>query len=99
MVFSQLLLADYLKRSVAVRHLRNIELRALHAVDLVVTKIGRLDERDLQDIEDCMRKFRLSKSQILRRTKEVQYVGREENYAANLRIAIGRLFGRQVRNR
>lgn len=56
-MFSQFLPSDYLERSLPIRHLRHIDLRALHPVDIVVTKIGRLDERDLQDIAACIRKY------------------------------------------
>jgi hypothetical protein len=44
------------------------------------TKIGRLNERDLQDIESCIRKFNLEKSQIERRARMVQYAGNEKVY-------------------
>src|SRR6266542_6762252 len=61
-VFSQFLPSDYLRRSRKIRPLRNIDLRALHPVDIVVTKIGRLDDRDKEDIRDCIRVFRIRKS-------------------------------------
>lgn len=96
-VFSQFLPSDYLERSLPIRNLRRIELRALHPVDIVVTKIGRLDERDIQDISACIRRFRLKKEAILERARQVTYVGREANYKANLRHVIGRFFGKPKR--
>ena len=89
MVFSQSLPDDYLKRSIAVRtKLKRIDLRALHPVDIVVTKIGRLNERDAQDIEACIRRFKLKKSQIAKRAKTVQYAGNEMVYATNLEYVL-----------
>ncbi|MGD0424903.1 MAG: DUF6036 family nucleotidyltransferase [Candidatus Bathyarchaeia archaeon] len=83
-VFSQILPDDYLERSIKIKKMKRIQLRALHPVDIVVTKIGRLDTRDKQDIEACIKKFKLTKNQISRRAETVSYVGREENYKINL---------------
>ena len=49
------------------RSIGRIKLRALHPVDIVVTKAGRLDERDWQDIEDCIRRFALKRRAIVER--------------------------------
>lgn len=93
MVFSQILPDDYLKKSVPIKtDLRNIKLAALHPVDIVATKIGRLNERDAQDIEMCIKKFGLKKSQIEKRAKLVQYVGNEEAYNINLQKMFANFF-------
>jgi hypothetical protein len=91
-VFSQILPNDYLVRSISVKKTKHICLRALNPVDIVVTKIGRLDTRDIQDIETAIRKFKLRKSQIVKRAKHVEYVGRDENYETNLNYVLGNLF-------
>jgi hypothetical protein len=96
MVFSQILPADYLKKSIPIRtRLKKIELRALHPIDLVVTKIGRLNDRDVQDIELCVRKFGLRKSQVARRRAKVKYVGNEIAYEINLHNALGTFFTKE----
>jgi hypothetical protein len=92
MIFSQILPGDYLKKSILETRMEKIELRALHPLDIVATKIGRLDERDQEDIRDCIQKFRLTKNQIAKRTKQVQYVGREANYQTNLEYVLNRFF-------
>jgi hypothetical protein len=56
--------------------LKKIELTALHPLDLVVTKIGRLNDRDVQDIELCIKKFGLKKNQVASRAAKVEYVGK-----------------------
>lgn len=93
MVFSQVPPEDYLKKARTIdAGMRNIALKALHPVDIVVTKVGRLDERDIQDIEACIRKFKLTKDKIARRGKQIQYVGYEENYKANLGYVLKKFF-------
>jgi len=92
-VFSQILPEDYVEKSIGIKQVGRLELRALHPLDIVVTKIGRLDERDIEVIESCVKKFKLSKSQVLKRARKITYVGREENYEINLQYALKRSFG------
>ena len=91
-VFSQFLPPDYLARSWKVRQLENIDLRALHPVDIVITKIGRLDDRDRQDIRDCIRAFKISKSAIERRASKVEYVGSTENFEYQVQYVLRHFF-------
>ena len=91
-VFSQFLPDDCIKKSVPIRKTKNIDLRALRPVDIVVTKIGRLEPKDKQDIESCIRRFHLTKREIARRAKDVEYVGREENYRINLTYVLDNFF-------
>ena len=84
-VFSQDLPDDYLENSIPVRtKMKNIKLRILDPIDIIVTKIGRLDARDKEDIVACIKKFGITKSQIKKRANQVVYVGREKNYEHNL---------------
>jgi hypothetical protein len=93
MIFSQQLPEDHFKKSILIKTgFKNIMLYALHPLDIVVTKIGRLNERDLQDIKACIEKFGLTKEQIEKRAEHVEYVGREENYTTNLRHVLIKFF-------
>ncbi len=93
MIFSQDLPDDYLDKSSSVKtRMKNIELRTLSPLDIVVTKIGRLDQRDKEDIAACIRKFDLTKEQVAERAKQVDYVGRKENYEINLRHTLENFF-------
>ena len=56
-IFCQTLPNDYIEKSIKIKEFSHISLRALHPVDIIVTKIGRLDERDIQDIETCIREY------------------------------------------
>jgi len=44
-VFCQSLPSDYLDKSIRIKEYSRISLKALHPVDIIVTKIGRLDQR------------------------------------------------------
>jgi len=95
MVFTQQLPDDYVEKSITIKtKLKNIRLRALHPVDIVVTKAGRLSDRDMQDIEACIKKYKLTAGQIEERGKAVQYAGRDESYADSLRKVIKTFFGK-----
>lgn len=93
MILSQDLPDDYLDKSSPVKtKMKNIDLRTLSPLDIVVTKIGRLDLRDKEDIATCIRKFGLTKEQVAERAKQVDYVGREENYEINLTYTLKNFF-------
>lgn len=92
-VFINMLPDDYLKRSKSIKtKLKKIDLRALHPVDIVVTKIGRLDSRDEQDIESCIKKFRLKKDQIKKRAAQLGYTANEKVFQTNLQSVVKKFF-------
>lgn len=94
LIFSQQLPDDHMERSIPIKaRFRNIKLYALHPLDIVVTKIGRLNQRDSEDIEACIRRFGLTKKEVEERAKQVEYIGRDENYRINLRCVLKRFFG------
>jgi len=63
-IFCQTLPNDYLEKSIKIKEFSHISLRAFQPVDIIVTKIGRLNERDMQDIDACIRKGNVSKAEI-----------------------------------
>jgi len=92
-VFITMLPEDYLKRSKPIKtKLKNIDLRALHQVDIVVAKINRLDSRDLQDIESCIKKFKIKKAQIKKRASQLGNVGNDEIFQVNLQSVLKKFF-------
>jgi hypothetical protein len=91
-VFCNTLPDDYLERSSEIRNLSKIFLRALHPVDIVVTKIGRLNDRDIQDIEACILRCNIKKEEIVERAANIIYVGREEDYEYNLQWVMTNLY-------
>jgi hypothetical protein len=93
-VFCQSLPSDYLEKSIKIIEYRHILLKALHPVDIVVTKIGRLNQKDIQDIETCIREFKISKDDITARAALVSptYVPKEEDYLYHLNWVTKKFF-------
>ena len=92
-VFVTVLPGDYLEKSKPIAtNLKNIDLRALDPVDIIITKIARLDGRDEQDIGSCITNFQVTQKQIERRAKDMNYAGNDEVFANNLRTVLGRFF-------
>lgn len=93
LIFSQQLPDDYVEKRIPVEtDYRNIRLYALHPLDIIVSKTGRLNDRDIEDIKVCIRKYKLTREQIRSRATEVEYAGSEENYETNLRYVLEHLF-------
>ncbi|WP_067957038.1 DUF6036 family nucleotidyltransferase [Nitrosopumilus sp. Nsub] len=89
MVFSTMLPEDYLTNSIPLKlNLENIKLYALHPLDIVITKIGRLNDRDIQDIETCIKKHNITKEQIKQRASQIGLAGSEKAYDVNLQIVL-----------
>jgi hypothetical protein len=89
-IFGNQLPDDYLKSSMpAGAGLARIDLRALHPLDIVVTKIERLSDSDMRDIRLCIRNFKLGKSQVSKRAKALQKVGDESRFERNLDYVMG----------
>jgi hypothetical protein len=93
-VFCQTLPNDYLEKSIKIKEFSHISLRALQPVDIIVTKIGRLNDRDIQDIESCIKKCNVSATEIKERALLVlpTFVGAEENYLYHLNWVTERFF-------
>jgi hypothetical protein len=53
-----------------------------------------LDQRDKQDIQACINRFKLRRAQITKRAKQVKYVRRQENYEINLKFVLENFFKR-----
>ncbi|MEM0360612.1 MAG: DUF6036 family nucleotidyltransferase [Candidatus Diapherotrites archaeon] len=93
LVFSQQLPEDYAEKAIPVRKkFEYIELLALSPLDIIVSKIARLSERDWQDIQACIKKAKLSKEQVRKRAEKVEVVGSEEKYKNNLEKVLEELF-------
>jgi hypothetical protein len=93
-IFGITLPDGYLKKSIPIKKFKRIELRALSPIDIVITKIGRLNDRDKQDINSCIKRFRLSENQIRKRANQLQLAGGEEQYRTNLTLILNAVFHR-----
>jgi hypothetical protein len=83
-----------LEKSIKIKEFSHIVLRALQPLDIIVTKIGRLNARDLQDIEACIKKANVSEAEIEERAMLVvqTYVGPEEDYLYHLNLVLEKFF-------
>ena len=88
---------DYLEKSIKIKDFSHIALRALQPVDIIVTKIGRLNARDMQDIEACIKKANVSETEIKERSMLLvqSYVGPEEDYLYHLNLVLDKFFKKQ----
>jgi hypothetical protein len=93
-VFCQSLPDDYLEKSIKIKEYSHISLRALNPLDIIVTKIGRLNQRDIQDIETCIKAYKISKDDIKTRAALVSptYITKEEDYLYHLDWVIKKFF-------
>ena len=91
-IFSEQLPEDYAEKSKEILVLRNITLKALSPVDIVVTKSARLNARDEEDIR-AIAKY-VKKEELVVRFNQVvgTYAGKEEDYRENFEVIVKRYF-------
>ena len=92
-VFVTVLPDDYLEKSRPIAtNLKNIDLRALDPVDIIITKIAMLNKRDEQDIESGITNFQITQKQIERRAKDMNHAGNDKVFVNNLKTVLGEFF-------
>jgi hypothetical protein len=91
-IFSEQLPSDYVDKASEIAELKYITLKALHPVDIIITKAARLNARDEQDIMALSK--RVDKSELIRRFETVvsTYAGRESDYRLHMDIILKRFF-------
>jgi len=91
-IFSEQLPQDYTDKSKEILNFRNISLKALSPVDIVITKAARLNARDEEDIE-AISKY-VEKEELIKRFEDVidSYAGKGEDYRRHIEIILKRFF-------
>ena len=91
-IFSEQLPADYVEKSKEIAKMKNITLKALNPVDIIITKAARFIARDEEDIE-ALSKY-VDKDELIKRFNEVlkSYSGKEEDYKYHFNIILKRFF-------
>jgi len=87
-VFMVTLPADCVERSKLVRRMEQIELRHVDPVDLIVSKLGRYDDRDQEDIQATVRAYKVTASQVRGRAGKATYAGNEDAFAHHLDLLV-----------
>ena len=91
-IFSEQLPSDYIKKAKEIAKLKNISLKALNPIDIIITKAARLNARDEEDIQ-VLSKYADKKELIKRFNKIVKtYAGNEEAYKYHLNVVLRRFF-------
>ncbi len=92
-VFITVLPKDYLEKSIPIiTNFKSIDLRSLDPVDIIITKIARLNDRDKTDIKSCITKFNITKAQIDQRAIDINYLGNDEVFICNLNKVLVEFF-------
>lgn len=91
-IFSEQLPSDYIEIAKEIKRMNHIVLKALHPVDVVISKAARLNARDEEDIA-ALATF-VNKEDLLRRFEKVvnTYAGKEEDYKYHMEIIVKRFF-------
>lgn len=93
-IFSEQLPSDYAEKAKELLKLSKITLKALDPVDIVITKVARLNARDEDDIAAIAK--HVDKDKLIKRFEEVleTYAGNEENFKYHFEIILKRFFGK-----
>ena len=91
-IFSEQLPADYSEKSKEIVKMKNIALKALNPVDIIITKAARFNARDEEDIE-ALSKY-VDKDELVKRFNDVvnSYSGKEDEYSYHMKIILKRFF-------
>jgi len=93
-IFSEQLPDDYMEKSNRIEAgLINLDLRALSAVDLIITKAARYNERDEEDIMTIIKTNKIRKQELEQRFKQVRktFVGRTKDYEHHFKLVLRHL--------
>ena len=73
---------------------KNIELRILNPLDMIITKTSRLNQRDIEDIQEIIKKKRIIKSKLISRFNEIKesYPASEKVLKDNFKIVLDEFF-------
>lgn len=92
-IFSQQLPEDYLKNLRPIdEKFSKIRLFTIAPIDIVATKISRLNDRDMQDIESCITKRKIKKEDIIKRFRQIEHGASEKIPKENLKAVIAKFF-------
>jgi len=93
MIFSEVLPTDYQKIAIKCNsQIDKIDLYALNPIDIICSKISRLNESDIEDIKACISYSNFTKSQIKERAMQYEHAGSDEVFNQNLEYVLETLF-------
>jgi len=94
MILSEILPPDYLKIAIKYTDVKfsKINLYMLNPIDIICSKIARLNESDIKDIKTCISHYNITKSQIQQRAMQYEHAGSDESYYQGVEYVLKNLF-------
>ena len=86
---------NYAKKAQPIKtKLRNLEVRLLSPIDIIITKTARLNERDIEDIRTLVSKKRVDKKKLMERFGLVKgsYVASDRDFQARFEQVMKEFF-------
>lgn len=90
-IFSEQLPDDYIEQSnIIATNLKNIDLRTLSLIDIIITKAARYNERDEEDIATIAKTKLVDKKELRNRFKQVKetFVGNKADYEYHFNLVM-----------
>lgn len=94
-IFSEQLPDDYVNFSKEYDiFLKNIKLKILHPIDIIITKAARYNARDEEDIALLVKTKEINKKELIKRFDKVveSYAGSEDSFRSNFEFILKRHF-------
>ncbi|MBN2423366.1 hypothetical protein JXB41_09145 [Candidatus Woesearchaeota archaeon] len=94
-IFSEQLPEDYINKSNQLKiGLKNIDLRTLSLIDIIITKAARYNERDEEDIAAIAKLKKINKNELLKRFNQIidTYAGRKQDFEYQFALIVRRHF-------
>jgi len=94
MILTEILPPDYLKIAIKYTDVNfsKINLYMLHPIDIICSKIARLNDSDIKDIKTCISYYNITKSEIQQRAMQYEHVGSDESYYQGVEYVLKNLF-------
>ena len=95
-IFSEQLPKDYVLMAEEFNNIKfkNINLKTLHPMDIIITKAARYNARDDEDIETLIKKIKINVDGLIKRFEMVKgsYAGSESIFKDNFEVILRRYF-------
>lgn len=95
-IFSEQLPDDYIDISNEYKEIdfKNIKLKTLNPLDIIITKVARLNARDEEDITALIKNKKIDKNKLTKRFREVieTYAGSEKDFEYHFKLILERHF-------
>ena len=92
-IFSEILPDNYVGNSTKYKaSFKNIDVRILSPIDILCSKISRFNDADREDIKDCIKHAKITKSQLTKRAGQYSRAGSDDIFKQNLEYILENMF-------